>query len=232
MGSKLLMGAGRLALAEAAQGWSLVGESTFVAEPVTTPDINLPGPPAEGDVVLVVIASDSTIFESNEGIAAAEGYTDIAKPNTAFPGHQIAYKRMGPTPDAVVAVQGDSANPYCGLIQVWRGADATTQIDATATSDTGTASTLTPPSYTTVTNGALRIIIGCLDDDASADVTTPPSGWTDFLAADTTAAVAANNATVMIASKEAPTAGEESPGGFVSTADDWFTYHFALRPAA
>lgn len=212
--------------------WTLVGELAFtVSEGAGTEDKTLPGSPVEGDVVIVMLAGDNAIgTDSGSGIVTS-GYDRFLLSSDNSPGRQAGLKVLGSTPDTVVTLDQPTAGlkPYAGLLQVWRGVDTGTPIDDTPTSATGGTGAPDAPSFATVTDGALRVLLGFLDDDDSAGASSAPSGYTDFLASDTGGST---GATVMIASKVATTAGAEDPGAFTSTSDAWAAVHFALRPAA
>lgn len=219
--------------------FSKVGETTFLTLSGSTSQAEtLPGPPATGDIVIVALASDTAFGGVAPGrIASGQGYNDIV--NTADgvndPAHQIAYKVMGGTPDTTVSIRHLGGALQTGIIQVWRGVDTGTPIDNSFNAATpGASGDPDAPSHTTVTAGALRIVVGFLDDDDSASGASAPAGYTtDFLATDTGQASTSLGCTVLIASKVAVAAGAEDPAAFVTPGSDaWAAYHFALRPAA
>lgn len=83
-----------------------------------------------------------------------------------------------------------------------------------------------PPSHTTVTANALRVITGHIDDDDTSGWSL--SGWTVI----SEGVGGGRNATVALGYKLAPTAGAENPSAFSGSAnDDWAATHFSLRPA-
>ena len=210
--------------------WTKVGETTFnIADNSTNQDVTLPGTPLENDIVIYGHASDGIV---SPGVQTT-GYTDImTDTGTALPGHESGYKIMGATPDTVITFNQVSPREYtAGVLQIWRGVDTSTPIDATPTTASGGSGAPNSPSYTTVTNGALIFAIGFLDDDNSAGIVTVPSGYSNLLAHDNTSNT--DNATSMIASKELATAGTDDPAEFGGGLDDgWYAVTFALRPAA
>lgn len=211
--------------------WSLVGQTTGNCPDGSTLNVNLPGSPQEGDVVIVVQSSDAQI---NPGIGTS-GYTTVMGDTAnADPGHHIAYKAMGSTPDSVVQLDNTSGGEYtAAVIQVWRGADLTTPVDVTPTTATSTANANpNPPSITTQTDGCLIIICGVLDDDNVAGSMSPPSGFTNFLDHDSIGTPPPDNSTSMIASMEQITAGTIDPGAFTGSNDAWAAATIALRPAS
>lgn len=193
--------------------------------------VTLTGSIQEGDVTIIALSGDTDIVPNGEGIDTSEGYTDLYLPGAGVtnPGAQAAYKVMGATPDTSVSVNRDGSLRYPLIWQVWRGADPDNPIDNSVDSATGASGLPNPPSHTTLTAGALRVVIGFLDDDASEGLLTAPTGYSNLL--DKDPADSPNDSTVMIASKTAATAGAEDPAAFTGTGnDEWSAIHFALRP--
>lgn len=188
----------------------------------------LPGSPIAGDLILITLAS-GTVIDSNEFLA--EGYTGNISSASGAPGRRYAYKIMPSTPDTDVDVIGN-ADIIAGIIEVWRYVDPDNPIDDnTRTTDTGTSGLPNPPSYTTVTDNAMRIIGGTLDDDDAA-ASTSHATFGDVFAYDTGRGLTAGGATAFTASLAAPTPGALDPGAFTGSAgtDAWQSTHFALRP--
>ena len=198
-----------------------------------TDNVSLPSGLQQNDIVVVALASDSDIDPSRpRGIASSEGYTDILHTTTGTPGIQVAWKRMGATPDTTVEVRTETgaALDIAVVIQAWRGVDTTTAIDATAATASGASGLPNPPSYTTATNNALRIIVGGIDDDQVTDFTAP-SGYSNMVSL--AIGVSNTGCSVVMASKIQATAGAEDPAAFTGTgSDNWQATHFALRPAS
>lgn len=209
---------------------TLVGSNSASVVAASATDVNLPAGLQENDIVVVALACDNALTGS-EGIATA-GYTKNVTSTNGAPGHQIGWKRMGASPDSVVSIQGEGSARTAVAIQAWRGVDATTAIDVAAVSASGTSASMpNPASNTTVTDGALRIVTGHIDDDETA-ATSAPTGYSNLINQFADGAAAAS-ATVMMASKISATAGAEDPDAFGGTnTDNWFAYHFALRPSA
>lgn len=209
--------------------WIKVGETTFnIQDDGSNHDVNLPGTPQEGDIVIYAHSSDGVV---SPGVQTS-GYTDLLTDHgDSTPGHESGYKMLGATPDTAVTFNQGSGNEYtAGVLQVWRGADPTTPIDNTPTSATGSSGMPNPPSYDTITDGALVIAIGFLDDDNIASGSSAPSGYSNHLANDNSGN--ADNASTLIASMEKALAGTENPAAFGgSGSDDWAAVTFALRPA-
>lgn len=208
--------------------WTKVGETTFnILDDGNNQDVTLTGSPIEGDVVIYAHASDAAI---SPGVQTS-GYTDLLTDHAATnPGRESGYKVLGATPDTVVTFNVAASERTAGVVQVWRGVDTGTPIDNTPTTASGGAGMPDPPSYTTVTDGALVVAIGLLDDDNAAASVTAPAGYSNLLAHDNSANP--DNATTMIASLEKVTAGAEDPAAFGGTGTDaWQAVTFALRPA-
>jgi hypothetical protein len=215
--------------------WSLVGESAFtVGSGAGTESKTLPGSPAEGDVVIVMLAADNATLT-----LSTSGYTGIGGFGVGFgsgnqPGALLAYKVMGASPDtAVVINQHAGANVQAGLVQVWRGCDPTTPLSGTpgynedATAPIGDADS---PSITTVTDRALVFTTMLLDNDDVASSVPVPSGYSNMLASDTGQASTTVGSTVAIASMQQASAGAEDPPAWTGMSSDaWGAVTFALR---
>jgi hypothetical protein len=215
--------------------WTLVGQTTAEIAYGTSDDVTLPGPPQEDDIVIVGLGSD---YNSGQCLINTTGYTELFNDGSGgVPVAVLAYKIMGATPDTIVNVQKDGTmRNMAVVIQVWRGVDTTTPIDATRTTGSGSSGMPDSPSYTPVTDGVLVFTVGFLDDDNCTTVTaptTPSPGFSNltYESADTDG----QGITVMMASLEQVTATTIDPGIFTgtgSTSDDWHAVTFALRPGA
>lgn len=182
----------------------------------------------ENDIVFVSVACDNDL--SADGLSAGQGYTDIYHGTSALPGHHLAWKIMGATPDTTVTIERQSARSSAVLIQAFRGVDTATPLDATTTSASGGSGDPDSPSITTVTNAAWVITIGLVDDDAPITVTTVPSGYSNSNSQDTVIG-GTTGAAVVMASKNVASFGAEDPAAWVlSSNDNWFAYSVAIRP--
>lgn len=210
-------------------GITVESSSTVEMGDSATEVLTLPGTPAENDIYIVALSRDT---EQSVGAAAASaGWTKLydggggAAPVTA-----VFLKRMTSTPDTTITLEGDSSfnRPTAvAMIQV-KGVDTTTALDAALVSATGGSGLPNPPSHTTVTADALRIVTGHLDDDDAGNWTL--SGWTVVVKG--VGGGTTNGGTVAIAYKLAPSTGAENPGAFSGSGDDdWTATHFSLRPA-
>lgn len=197
-------------------------------------NVNLPSSPAlaEGDFVCVFLATDDTIVNSTNGVLTS-GYTLAYNTGGNGPGGQFAHKFMGVTPDSVVNIGQINGRAIAVIIRVYTGVDTSTPIDNSITPNSD-GNFPNPSSHTTVTDGALRIAAGFLDDDDVAANVTGISGWEDPLAADTGGGSSTAGATIMVDSLAAPTAGALDPAEFSHSSgfDESAAIHFALRPAA
>jgi hypothetical protein len=206
-----------------------VGELAFsVASGSGSENKTLPGPPIANDLVIVHIVGDGALAI---GDILTSGYTNIVTAAADAPGSVVARKFMGSTPDTVVNIDQKTANYIAGTIQVWRGVDLTTPLDAAVVSATGASGQPDPGSFTTVTANAMRIVVGGLDDD-DATVSAAPSTFGDLISSNTGQASTTIGATSMMASLLAASPGALDPGAFTTSGTDaWVAYHFALRPA-
>ncbi|MCR4330831.1 MAG: hypothetical protein NUV49_03045, partial [Patescibacteria group bacterium] len=201
--------------------------TTTIAGNDSNEDITLPGVLAAGDIVLVGAASDGAIG----GQLTTSGYALIDNHTGSSAGSLLGWKRMGSTPDTVVNFNNaDNSQVVAVVIQVWRGVDSVTAIDATPVLATGASGDPNPGSFTTVTANTLRVIWGALDDDDVASGLTAPSGFENLIAGDTGQSSTGAGATAMLASRLEPNAGANNPDAFGTSGDDQSrTYHFALR---
>ncbi len=213
-------------------GFTKVGQAAFtLAVGTGTEDKTIPGSLLENDVVFLGVASDSNVRFAD---IASAGWTEIEDSTNTGPGMMLACKRMGAVPDSVVTITRDPVSICAVAMQVWRGVDATTMFDApVAEASSGLNGDPDPPSITTVTDGALVLVVGTWDDDDAASSVVAPSGYGDLLAADTGQSSTSAGATIAFASRIVATAGTEDPGVIVSDAHDlWYAATIALRPAA
>lgn len=212
----------------AGAGWTLAG-STGASVTSDGTNINLPGSPAEGDIVLVGQGCDS----QNIVAPNTSGYTQIASSGGgSSPGYELHFKIMDAAPDSVVNLDDGNGTTQVNavVIQVWRGVDQATPLDGvTPTTATGSFGLPNAPSITPTTDGALVFAFGVLDDDDDS-TTTAPSGYSNLQAQ--VSGGSGGGATTMLASKVVPIAQAENPGVFGGTdSDEWFACSFCLRLA-
>jgi hypothetical protein len=188
--------------------------------------LTLPGGLLPGDVVVVASYSD------NGTPNQPTGYTTIAYGRALVEvGYYFSYKVMPATPDGYVngLTSIDAGN--ISVAVVFRGVQSGTVLDVTTpgiSSGSGGSYPQTP-AITPVTPGAMIVLLACLDDDACASATTPPSGYTLALAFDRNTTT---TGTIMIAYKRLGTAGTDTPGSFGTggAIDHFAGATIALRP--
>jgi hypothetical protein len=227
-------------LPAAAAGPVLVGETSGSLAADATASPTLPGPPLEGDWVLVVCGTDAGLLTSaGTGIDTGQGYDYHLDEDLTENAMMVASKIMGSTPDTTVdltAPQTPSTRRMAYAIQVWRGADPTTPMDvAPVLTENVSSGYPDAGSITPDTDGCLIFAIGTLDDIDEEGAVGEPSGYGDLLAKDTDEPTnpSTDGATVMIASKVLATAAAENPGAFTGTgSSSWEAVALALRTAA
>jgi PKD repeat protein len=149
-------------------------QSTAAVSAVT---LGRPAGVSAGDLLVAGFSVDN-----NPGITAPAGWTQITslQPNTGVT--VAAYYRVVGSGETVIADSWatSTAEKYGGGMTAYRGVSASHPFDV-ATPSTTVATThvssVTAPSVTTVTDGAL--LIGGLGADGATSITTPPTGWTE-----------------------------------------------------
>lgn len=215
---------------------TFVGSAT--ASVTADGDQSLPSGLAENDVVIAAVCSDGAFASGGSSGGISDGadagtWTQLYISGNNLPGVEVYYKVMGATPDTVIDVNNAPSRDTAFVSQAFRGVDTTTPIDNSTSTATNTSGDPDPPSHTTVTANAWRIIMGFLDDDDEASNASAPSGYTNFVAEDSGNSSSTVGCTLMMASKDAGAAGSEDPGAFSSSgSDNWASLHFALRPAS
>lgn len=192
----------------------------------------LPTGIAEGDVLVVAVVAD---INPDGAIVTADNitFTLVDDETGGSPSAAIYVGVCGASPGSTLTVDltvGRSSETVVAVAS-YTGVDTTTPQDVAVVITSGSTGTPDPGSLTTVTDGAMRVVIGCFDDEQVAATMSPPAG---FSTAITIQSPATSGSTVHIADALAPTAGALDPAAFTdsSGADDaWFAYHLALRPA-
>ena len=124
--------------------------------------------PSTGDIVVVfsgfaaAAQSAPTVTGNTSGAYVGAGAAAWAN-DTWDANFRAFYQIMGATPDITLTVARTSSAAYGGatVVQVWRGVDTTTPLDATGTPASGTNSgRFNPPSITPTTAGAILIYGG------------------------------------------------------------------------
>ncbi len=181
--------------------------------------------PIEGDLVLIMRAHNNSITGAP---ILTSGYSTIHYPAESNPGVALQWKIMGSTPDVSINVDEHTTKNTAAVLYIWRHVDASTPIDNTynRTSSSGTAGN--PPSHTTLTALAMRMVTTHLNADNSTS--SAPAGFSNYKGQQ--AGGPANlSASMFVASAFAEAAGALDPGVFgTHSSDSWRAYHFALRP--
>lgn len=193
--------------------------------------------PSPGD--LVIITSVVGTFGINPA-QAISGYTALGQLNASTASYDacldVSYKFMGSPPDTTFTLPSTGGVDYAQryTVQVFRGVDPTTPMDATAVSATesGVSNRPNPGSITPVTAGAWVLICGGGAALTGASYTAPANFATDFLKGNTADSV---DATVGSGYWQDWTSGAVDPagytGGSVNFSNSWAAYTLALRPA-
>jgi hypothetical protein len=182
--------------------------------------INLPANLEPGDLVIVASTSDGTTP------TYATGYTAGQRGREEGVGYQWCYKIM-PNPVDTTATGLTSNSTTTHLAIAFRNVNQANPLDVTPPAifaDEG--SNINPPAITTVTNGAMVVALGFLDDDRIANTLTEPTGYILSAASQSSS----TGATVMAAHKLIPIAKLEDPPNFTTTSDDHAGATLALRP--
>lgn len=191
--------------------------------------MNLPGPPTNGEIVIVACASDTTL--TSDGISTS-GYNNIHYVNDSSPGHQCAYKVMHGTPDTTITFNQEATSRTALSIQVWGNinTNAGSILDGNTNVATGGSGMPNCPTLTPNIVNAQLFAVGFLDDDDATSVTAPATfsnlSWTNTAQSSTTIGAA-----VMISSTNWST-GAVDPAvyGAASGSDAWRGLTFALQP--
>jgi hypothetical protein len=194
------------------------GTITTVGTPTTsaTTSITLPTGLQQNDVVVICSVADNVTQN------LPTGYTDGQNGSVNTVQYRWSYKFMSSSPETTATgLTSSSAHIAFAL----RGVDTTTPLDVSPPSrTTGLTGTPNPPSITTVTENAMIVACGFLDDDNVAASVTAPSTYTLLTAAQ-------SGATVMAAYKSTTTPTTDDPAAFGGGTDAWVGATFALRAA-
>lgn len=197
--------------------------------------------PQEGDLIIAFATSsyNALLTLSASGNNSGAFTTEVAsfRGNDTWDANAAVFTQFaGATPDTNITVgRGISNSAYGGLaiVLVWRGVDATTPIDVTSVTATGTsASHPDCPSITPVTSGAKILALGAGTQGSTGSAFTVPSGMTSIVSS------LGDGTTSDIGSFVASfdwTSGAYDPaaatGGTTSTSSSWAGITLALRPA-
>jgi PKD repeat protein len=159
---------------------TVVGSQSAVS-PTAVSDVSLPAPAGTSPDDLLLAA-----FTVNNAPAVTppDGWTPIVAPLKPDSGAEVvAYYHVIQSGETASSYSWalSSAQKWGGGITAYRGVDALNPLDvaspATAIDGTGTATSITVPGITTVTNGAM--LVGGLGADGATATTTQPNGWTE-----------------------------------------------------
>lgn len=193
---------------------------------------------AANDLIVVVngIASTENL---NCGVVDGGTYTEIAdlySDDTRDANMAFSYRVADGTETSVTVAGGGSfsSDPAIGIVQVWRGVNATTPLDVTSVTATG-ANTGRPdvPSITPTTSGCviLGMGVGTLNN-STTNLTA--SGLDDVLAKNQYIQFS-RCVSGIIAAYKGWTSGAydmaQFAGGSNNTADSWCSVAAVLRPA-
>lgn len=141
--------------------------------------------PAAGDLVIVAdaVAANTTGAYSHVITSGYSEHVAINASNTYRSALTIASKTMGSTPDTDVVV-GPSGQSYYEqgiVILVFRNVSASTPMDVTPTTATGTATkAANPPAITPITAGSFVVAFGSAGADAKFNAGYTSSDLTNF----------------------------------------------------
>jgi hypothetical protein len=172
----------------------------------------------EDDIVLLAFSYHSGVDQNMA--PTTSGYTELADlyQNDGFDTNLwVGYKKMGSTPDTSVEVPSVS-RPTSVVVQVWRGVDPVTPIDATTTTAGGTNSGIpNPPSITPTTVGATVVAAGATAS-AALYVSGAPSTFYDYVG--TSISFSGDVGSVGLAAKYNWSSGAVDPAAFATTGSD------------
>jgi hypothetical protein len=191
--------------------------------------------PQADDLVIISVAVGSV---GRTPACAVSGYTALGQLNsngtTSDTSHNVSYTFMPGTPDTTFTLPstGNGADGQAYTVQVFRNVDATTPMDATSTTATGTGTARPdPPSITPVTAGAWVVICGAGASPLGANYTGPANFTTNFVTS-----VGADTSDAMVGSGywTGWSSGAVNPaaftGGTTGAAESWTARTMALRP--
>jgi hypothetical protein len=189
--------------------------------------------PQAGDLVLLTIAHGA---ETTTLMTAPSGYTQLARfaiSDSNDTVMYVGYKIMGVTPDTTFPVVSSlsTANAQTAIVFVFRGVDATTPIDVTTTTATGTnGRQANPPAITPVTTNSTVVAIGAGAHTAtSVNYTTADlTKFKTLFSTDTYDIVHGVGYFEWTSGTYDPVAFSTSSS---STSDSWCAATVALRPA-
>lgn len=182
-----------------------------------------------GDLVLTVAGHS----DSDNPIPTTAGYTSgvifNALINTEIQRLSYAYKFMGGSPDASVAMApaGGTSPATAAAVLILRGVDTVTPLDTAAISASGESTNPDCGSITTVTANAL--VVAFAVSRANDSAIDAPSGYSTPV---TAAFADTRNQSVALSYLLKPAAGAENPAAFGNwSTGRWAAGTMAFRPA-
>lgn len=198
--------------------------------------------PIEGDLVVVAIGHSNignrltTIGVNTAGyVVAGSAYANAVRDANL----EVSYKVMTSTPDTSVevVVSNTSTYPSVVAVQVWRGVDAATPMDVTATTSSAiNTADPDPAAITPTTTGAVILVIG--SGTTGTGAATEELGLIAGYLSNQSSGVAVNGTTfhgsALLMGSVEWTSGEYDPAAFTSDATDTgnsvASVTMALRP--
>ena len=181
------------------------------------------------DFIIAIQASDGADVSTPPTDSSSTEYNTLLQETDNFPNCTIWYKLADGTESGTNIVFTRSDGKGAMALQIFRGVDKNNPFDVSYTSDAGGSGDPDPPAITTVTDNAMVVILGALDDDTSLTYSLP-SGYSNLNYAYASSPSGAA-CSVGMASKLIASAGEENPPVFTTSGDDcWHAVTIALRP--
>lgn len=171
------------------------------------------------DFLICAVSADVT------NLSTASGWTLGNDGPSNNPSNLWMYRVKGTATSVSVPV--DSAM----IVMCFRNVDTSNPFDATPVEASGATGDPDSASITTVTNNAMLVAIGYIDDDLVTTNPTSPTGFTFIDVQENNGTYDKEYSSVMAAYKLQETAGTVDPAVWDTTADDeWWATTIALRP--
>lgn len=212
------------------------GSTSTTSQSLTGLTGGIASAPANGDLILVGVMVAS---QGRNPTCAISGWSTVGTQlnvtsTTYDTSLQVSYLRAGASPPTSVTIPstGNIADGQSWVVHVFRGVDATTPLDVSVTSATGTATTkANPASITPTTFDSVVLAIG--GGAAQTSATFTATGLTNFLtnaASDTNDSSIGGGFTRWYESGALDIAA--FGGGNTNAANSWAAWTIALRPEA
>lgn len=194
----------------------------------TSLTINMPTGVAEGDLVVIFVASElTTTAQTLSGWTLF--HSDAGGTSGVY--SRIFYKFMGATPDTSATITITSTNASAAVAYAIRnvvtpvGLPHPMKVHLFASNST--TGMPNPPSINISYDNDLILILGALDDDPAGTVgtVTVPANFTNLLSVDGGNATAGSNVTVMGATRATASKGAVDPAAFGGSGSDGWIAH-------